>query len=517
MPPILVGAVIDNPPAPRKRADADPRTLRRAGQTYDAAATTEENRRHWANADSYSALWANSPGVRRTLRNRSRYEDQNNGYVRRGIKTAANDIFGRRGPRCRFAYDDANLNRFLDREFARWIRATGLNRKLRTFLRAKKRDGEALAVLTTNPALKTPVKLDVRLYEAEHLATPGVAYTSKGDVRDRFGEICHLAADGILFDDAGNPIEYHLLREHPGDGFQTDALAFDRLAPEHVVHYFEADRPGQVRGVPEGTTALPLAAKLRRFTEASLSAAEIQASFAGVLETSNPPDPNAPVDSIPGIEIERGMIPTLPDNYRLNAFNPTHPTARYGEFKRELLSEHGAGIGMPFNVLAADSSKHNYSSARLDTQDYHDDVAVERCEVEEVFLDRVRDAWLTEAALIPGYLPATLTDSDGVPAEWYWSGFGFIDPVKEASAIVIRLTNHLTTLKAVHAANGDDWREVIDQRAEEIAYANARGVPLVMAAAPASPPADERDDEEDVVDEQPAGEEERWEGLAWIR
>ena len=39
---------------------------------YDAASTNDENRRHWANADSLSANAANSPEVRRVLRNRAR-------------------------------------------------------------------------------------------------------------------------------------------------------------------------------------------------------------------------------------------------------------------------------------------------------------------------------------------------------------------------------------------------------------------------------------------------------------
>ena len=45
---------------------------------YDAATTTEENRRHWASADHLSANAANSPAVRRVLRSRARYEVSNN-------------------------------------------------------------------------------------------------------------------------------------------------------------------------------------------------------------------------------------------------------------------------------------------------------------------------------------------------------------------------------------------------------------------------------------------------------
>ena len=49
---------------------------------YDAAATTTDNRRHWANADGLSADAAASPDVRRTLRNRARYEVANNSYAK---------------------------------------------------------------------------------------------------------------------------------------------------------------------------------------------------------------------------------------------------------------------------------------------------------------------------------------------------------------------------------------------------------------------------------------------------
>ena len=69
---------------------------------YDAAVTTDENRRHWANADLLSANAANNPQVRRTLRSRSRYEVANNSYARGIVLTLANDCVGT-GPRLQMA------------------------------------------------------------------------------------------------------------------------------------------------------------------------------------------------------------------------------------------------------------------------------------------------------------------------------------------------------------------------------------------------------------------------------
>jgi len=58
---------------------------------HDSAATTAGNRRHWANADGLSADSAASADVRRTLRNRARYEVANNSYARGIVLTLAND------------------------------------------------------------------------------------------------------------------------------------------------------------------------------------------------------------------------------------------------------------------------------------------------------------------------------------------------------------------------------------------------------------------------------------------
>ena len=65
---------------------------------FDAAQTTPDNRKHWSNADALVADAAASAEVRRTLRNRARYEVANNSYARGIVLTLANDVIGT-GPR----------------------------------------------------------------------------------------------------------------------------------------------------------------------------------------------------------------------------------------------------------------------------------------------------------------------------------------------------------------------------------------------------------------------------------
>jgi len=77
---------------------------------YDAAQTTPDNRKHWANADHLSADAAATPEVRRTLRNRARYEVANNSYARGIVLTLANDVIGT-GPRLQMLTDSDDANR----------------------------------------------------------------------------------------------------------------------------------------------------------------------------------------------------------------------------------------------------------------------------------------------------------------------------------------------------------------------------------------------------------------------
>ncbi len=254
----------------RGRSARHPFSLVRLLGRYDAATTTVDNARHWAAADGLSARTANSAEVRRTLRNRSRYEIANNSYARGISLTLANDCVGT-GPRLQMLTANATANRIVEQEFFAWADAIGLAEKLRTMRLARVSDGESFGLLTNNPRIPMPVQLDVKLVEAEQVTAPSLNKTPARYL------------DGIQFDEHGNPITYDVLREHPGDDSFSLTEKYDTINAASVLHYFRCDRPGQVRGIPDITPALPLFAQLRRFTLAVLGAAETAADFAGIL------------------------------------------------------------------------------------------------------------------------------------------------------------------------------------------------------------------------------------------
>jgi lambda family phage portal protein len=475
--------------SPRAARPTSGRALRPLRARYDAAATNPDNRRHWANADGLSANAANSPEVRRVLRNRARYEVANNSYARGIVLTLAHDVVGT-GPRLQLLTSNADANNRIEHEFQRWAKAVGLAEKLRTLRMARAQDGEAFAILTSNPKLPTRVKLDLRLVEADQVATPDLDPLRAG------------AIDGIVFDESGNPVEYHVLREHPGDGrLVMGALhEYDRIPAEAVLHWYRVDRPGQARGIPDIMPALPLFAQLRRFTLAVLAAAETAADFAGILYTDAPANGEADAaEPFEPIELEKRALLTMPGGWKMSQLEAEQPATTYAEFKREILNEIARCLNMPANVARADSSGYNYASGRLDHQTYFKAIRVEQSHLEGVVLDRILAAWLDEAALIPGLLPDGLPPITEWEHQWFWDGHEHVDPQKEATAQATRLASHTTTLADEYARRGLDWEAQLRQRAKELALLAELGItspaPAANDASAATVPEDADEDE----------------------
>lgn len=461
---------------------------------YDAAQTTPENRRHWANADHLSADAAMGADVRRVLRSRARYEVANNSYAKGIVLTLANYVVGT-GPRLQMLTDDSQANRLIEQEFMRWAKAIGLAHKLRTMRIAQCESGECFGLLTSNPRIAAPVQLDLRLIEADQVSTP-------------FGVLPpeERAVDGIVFDGFGNPIAYYVLRRHPGDqrAWRAGPDDYNLMPVESVVHLFRAERPAQSRGIPEVTSALSLFATLRRYTLAVLGAAEQAALPSGVIYTDAPADAeSAAVEPMDTVEMDRGTWMTMPYGWKIGQVKAEQPTTVYGDFKHEVINEIARCLNMPFNIAAGNSSGYNYASGRLDHQAFFKAIRVDQNFLGDMVLDRLLKAWLDEAVLIESYLPQWLRQLGvDLPHQWFWDGFEHVDPQKEAGAQATRLQSNTTTLAAEYAKAGLDWESELRQRARELALMRELGLTAQTPVSPAAPTeTDSQEDEDDVTED----------------
>jgi lambda family phage portal protein len=452
---------------------------------YDAAATTDDNRRHWASADSLSAVSANSSAIRRTLRNRSRYEVANNCYARGILNTVAAYTVGI-GPTLQLTYrgeqqtDPQQLINLraaaqrVEQLWANWAYARRITQKLTTATLAVDQDGECFGVLqTARPNMNTPVSLDVRLYECDWFDDP------VGDWR--------LQDTGVRLDAAGEPEEYSMLNNHPGDATTLADLTARWVPADQVLHMFRRERPGQLRGIPRTTPALPLFSQLRRFTLATLTAAETAADFAAIMTNGETdPDDIQQAEEWDRIEIERGAMITTPFGSSITQLKAEHPNATYDEFVRAILREIARCLSVPAVIALGDASNYNYASGRLDLQSFTRQMGVDRSQVlENEFLDRLWEAWLDEALLIDGFLPELFRRTAGEwEFGWRWTEPEHVDRAKEATGQQTELANNTTTLAREYARRGLDWETELRQRAREVAL--VRELDL-MPEPPASP------------------------------
>jgi capsid protein len=457
---------------------------------YDAAQTASENSRRWALTDLLSAAAANSKPVRQKLCSRMGYCLDNNSYAAGIVETKVKDLIGT-GPtpkvKIRTMPDEACGQ--VEAAFMAWWRAVKGLEKLKTIAKAKVgRTGEGFLILQNYDRVADPVKLYPRDIEADQCTTPNAGIDNRTWI------------DGVNIDRLGNAVSYDVLKQHPGDLFfaHLNPQDYDTIDARYVIHWFRKNRPGQLRGIPEMTPALELFEQMRTYRMATLSAAEHAALFSLYLESTAPAD-SATNDPAPftGQDIERGMFIEGPAGFKPYQLKPENPQSTYQMFVYCLLAEACRCIGMPFIIALGSAHEANFSSARSDFLNYRDGLVVDREDCEDVVLDRIFFAWLTEAILVSraggaadGLMPTGLDIAD-VSVDWHWPGWAMLDPLKDAQSDTERLGNNTLTYEQYFAEQGKDWDVQFRQLAKEKALRDKLGL------SPVAPPTKPQPGQED--------------------
>lgn len=444
--------------------------------TIDNATTTDENRKHWAEVDNYSAVAQLTPEVRKRLRERARYECQNNSYAAGLIRTLVNDTVGR-GPRLQMESDSVRLNNAVESLWRDWSAACDFALNMRIVAAARYVSGEVFALPMESRRLQRyglPVDLDFRLIEPEQCTDPfSLTYLTR-----QYGD------DGVECDDQGEVTGYRFLRYHPGDYriSTADFTKTDLVSADRVIHWYIPDRPGQLRGITPLTPSLGIFAQLRRFTMATLTSAEIAAMLSGVMEQDGAlgtaSSEVTSFDSFGTIDIARGMLMTLPPGAKISQFRPEHPTTNYDTFVAAKLREAGRVLSVPYGKMAGDHSAYNYSSGRLDDAPYWSDREIERQALEAKVFNPILRLWFDFAKFsIPG-----LVRYEGrwweLRHSWHYDARPTSDPVKDATGDEMNLTNGTDTLAAIAARDGTTVESLLDQRQREMQMYMERGLPL---------------------------------------
>lgn len=469
--------------------------IKRAGQVllrghYDSAKTTNENKNHVAqamNGDRHPVN-VNTKFTRSSLRRFARYEFDNNCYLRGLINNLTLDMIGNTYPKLQSLTNDRAINKLVDECFVEWCEHDKVNwpGKLAQLNNDKLVDGECFMPTFYDSDLErhTGVSLNVNTLAARRVTNhEAPQYCIDNGIYDD---------DGVLVDViSGRPVRYRISTAIDDLLSGSAGVTEVQVDASKMFQWYTPTRSEQYRGVSEIAAALPLYQYLRRFTLATVSAAELAASFAAIMKSTDPAmEGPAQIEEWAQFPIVRNMLLTLPEGRDITQLKSEHPIPSYQMFVDMILREIGACLNVPFGIVAHDLSKYNFASGRLDIQAYNERLQHQRMQLSIRIMNRVHEYWVLEFALAlmmnqcklahtpesqaelrdSGVVLYRLIQSNRYRYQWRFYNRPSTNPVDDANAAATNLESQTTTLSDIYGSRGEDWRDKIDQLAEEKKY-----------------------------------------------
>lgn len=246
-------------------------------------------------------------------------------------------------------------------------------------------------------------------------------------------------------------------------------------------HLFRQMEEEQVRGESVLTSGMNLFRHLSDSLDNELLAQVVTASMALFIAkedgTSMPEYVIEQVDNNGEVSLHENIIPGTVmygnKGERPTVLESSRPSPNFAVFSEFVLRAMAASLDMPYEVLAKDFSKTNYSSARAALLEawrvyhlYRSWMTRHYCQ--PIWAMVIEEAYLTGRLRLPAGAPDFYDDVFGyTQALWIGPSRGYVDPVKEIAATVTALENRLMTYSEALAERGLDFGETMDRREEE--------------------------------------------------
>jgi lambda family phage portal protein len=381
---------------------------------------------------------------------------------------------------------------------------------MRTVVGGLKTDGEVLATIQAKPG-HAGYMTCMQLIEPERLQAPSADYP-----------LWKNARNGVERDDVGEPIAYHILKRYPGDYRDLRVGEIEKTERVRrwndwgrpiVLHLFDDPRPNMSRGVSGFLAVASQMKMLQTYSKAELERNLIQASIGAVVETDmNWEDAMrtvgaqgaeqfgnnltaaamdhlrriAPWHEEMGIRVNGSRVMHMVPGEKLHMIQPQGAALNYEQFEQAMLRQFAAGLDVPYESLARNFSDTSYSAARMSLADIWRSYMTSREMICQKFAMPFFGCWLEEA-IVEGHVPmpdgskgtleAFIANRHHLVAGRFISWTKpLIDPVKERTAQQMGMMMGLTTAEEEVAADGEDYLEILEQRAYEVKFRDKLGL-----------------------------------------
>lgn len=360
--------------------------------------------------------------------------------------------------------------------------------------------GDVFVVRKQAETPNCPYTLKLQVIEADRCSTPtdGLAYAI-GVTEGKNPKNGNRIYDGVEVNKDGTVVAYWFRNTYPfqityetTDWVRVEAYGAKTGLP-NVMHIMNTERPEQYRGVTYLAPIIEPLLQLRRYTEAEITAAVVQAFFSVFIKSEAPGGP----DGMPFNEVGDGQpgddqVSYDPNEYELgpgtiNVMNPgesiemaetKRPNNGFEPFFKAICKQIGAALEIPAELLIKEFTS-SYSASRAALLEAWKAFKMYRHWFASQFCKPVYEIWLSEAIArgrinAPGFFKDPLIREAWIGSEWIGPSQGQLDPVKEVNAEILSIQNGLTTHEAAAAKiNGSDWDTNMDQLEMELKKVDA--------------------------------------------
>jgi len=432
-----------------------------------------------------------------TVRSRANALYRDSGLVRASVRAIVEEVLGtgltlkpmvkrgrKRGSDSR--YMDAT-NELITQWWREWIRKENfdvagflnLHRGAQQALANVIVTGEAITRFIYQPFGNSDVPLALEFVQPERLD-----HTKNGQVRGK-GNVTM----GVEKDDWGRPINYGFTTRHPNPLWTTwqQIGPTEWLPANEILHIYQADRPGQTRGIGDLCALINQTYHLHEYQSNEVSRQRAASSLLGFILRDidyQPPDEEKnnsfDIEPVSYRELEPGERVEMPH------IPPSDPSAPL--FLRDQRKNFTSGLGAPYERSTGDYGETNFSRAKLALIDREPHIHNLRAFMIESYYEPIVRKWLDRAYTagmnMPGFAESRPRYFDGM--SWRAAGRPLAEPAKELPALLDGVERGSHTLQDVldHVHGDRTVEEQFDMRQEEIKMAAKHGLNFTPASEP---------------------------------
>lgn len=339
------------------------------------------------------------------------------------------------------------------------------------------RDGEQFTQLVegTGAFIKhsTAVPLSIELLEADVVPL---------DLEDSARRI----SAGIERNEWGQPIRFHVYKNHPGNGGWSSDSDLKTVPAERFLHLAVRKRLSGLRGISLFASAIDRLIDIKDYEESERVAARIAARIAAYIKRDKDMDGYVPPNDADGKPIEPGerdflleagaiFTETLPGE-SIEMINPNRPNTMLERFRLAMMRAVSRAIGLSHSSLSGDYDG-TYSAQRQELVESYDGYRMMTGQFVARFVQPIWERFV-RMAIASGQLkvPAHIRPETVAQAVFRGPKMPWIDPQREAAGLLALARGGWQSVSSGISERGGRVQDVFEEFARERKLADELGL-----------------------------------------